>query len=104
MSQIDVHIGGRNYTLACASGGEERLNELAEYVNKKAVDLNDKLGHVSESKLLLMTAIIIADELKDALEKDGRKIDAKYTDGELAAIIDEVSVEIEGIAQQLSTS
>lgn len=70
MGQINVTIGGRSYPLACRDGEEERLNRLAAHVDAKAADLQGALGQMSEPRLLLMSAILIADEFFDLKERD----------------------------------
>lgn len=62
MGQINVTIGGRSYPLACRDGEEDRLTKLAGHVDTKAADLTGALGQMSEPRLLLMSAILIADE------------------------------------------
>ncbi|MEM8798780.1 MAG: cell division protein ZapA [Pseudomonadota bacterium] len=68
MGQVAVTIGGNNYTLNCRDGEEERLRRLAGYVDKKARDLNQTLGNLPESRMLLMSCMLIADELEEARE------------------------------------
>ena len=75
MGQITVSIHDHQYTLACRDGEEERLAGLASYVDGKARSLVTKLGQVSEARLLLMAALLIADELQDVHDqtKGGRR-------------------------------
>ncbi|MFC3052696.1 cell division protein ZapA [Kordiimonas pumila] len=104
MAQITVSINGKTYPLACADGDEERLHKLASYVDSKAKSLSSKLGHINESRLMLMSAVLIADELHDALENKGsRGIIGSVSEDELAKIINEVASEVEGIAEKLPT-
>ncbi|TNE62472.1 MAG: cell division protein ZapA [Alphaproteobacteria bacterium] len=102
MAQINVSVNGKNYPLACAAGEEERLRKLAAYVDAKASDLSGKLGHVAESRLLLMAAVLIADELHDALEsKGGTGLIGALSEEDLASVLNEVAVEVEAIADRL---
>lgn len=66
MAQVTVSVGNRQYALACAAGEEERLKEMAAYVDNKISFLTEKLGHLSEGRGLLMAAIMITDELSEA--------------------------------------
>ncbi|UTW54990.1 cell division protein ZapA [Kordiimonas sp. SCSIO 12610] len=105
MAQISINVNGKSHLLACADGEEEQLKQLAEYVNSKTVELTEKLGHVSESKLLLMASLLIADELNEALEGKGQQgIIGGISEDDLAGILTEVAVEVEGIADQLAKS
>ncbi len=69
MGQINVEINGRSHAVACDDGEEDHLMELAEYVAKQAEDLTGSLGQVADSRLLLMTALVISDELGDSLAR-----------------------------------
>ena len=96
MGQINVTIGGRSYPLACRDGEEERLTKLAAHVDAKAADLAGALGQMSEPRLLLMSAILIADEYFETRERDPGA-------GEVIAInaLDKAAARIEAIATAL---
>ena len=63
MAQVRVEVGGRSYPLACKDGEEELIGQLAAAVDAKAQQLSGQLGHIPEVRLLLMSAIMIADDL-----------------------------------------
>lgn len=65
MGQVVVDIGGRNYSLSCRDGDEAHLNALAADIARKAESLTQSLGPMTESRLLLMSALMVADELHD---------------------------------------
>ncbi len=65
MGQVNVEIGGRIYPLSCRDGDEAHLTELADGIADKAENLTRSLGPMSESRLLLMAALMVADELHD---------------------------------------
>lgn len=105
MAQVSVSINDKLYPLACADGEEERLKKLAAYVDSKTRDIAGKLGHVNEARLILMAALIIADELHDTVEgKENHNFLGSISENDLAAILNEVASEVEGIAEKLSTS
>jgi cell division protein ZapA len=64
--------------LSCGDGEEERLLELASHVRSKVEQLNEEFGRIGEGHALLMSAILIADELWD--ERDGKIRSPKKTD------------------------
>ena len=66
MGQVVVEIGGRSYPLSCRDGDETHLTNLAAGIAEKAEGLTRSLGSMSEARLLLMSALMIADELHDA--------------------------------------
>ena len=65
MGQVTVRFNNQEHHLACQDGGEERLKMLAEYIDKRAAGLVERMGPVGDLRLLLMTAIIIADEMQE---------------------------------------
>ena len=69
MGQINVQINGRSHAVACDDGQEEHLTELAQFVATQAEQLAESLGQVPDSRLLLMTALVVADELGEALTR-----------------------------------
>jgi cell division protein ZapA len=65
MGNVVVEIGGRTYPLSCRDGDEAHLSELAAGIAQKADGLTQSLGSMSEARLLLMAALMVADELHD---------------------------------------
>ena len=105
MAQITVNVAGKSYPLACADGDEERITSLANYVDSKAQELTGKLGHVSETRLILMAAVLIADELHDNLEGKGSQgLLNTLSEDDMASVLNEVASEVEGIAQELANA
>jgi cell division protein ZapA len=62
-------VNSRAYTIACDDGEEDHLRELAVHVDEKVKELLGTVGQVGESRLLLMAALLIADEHHDAAQK-----------------------------------
>ena len=65
MGQVSVTFNNQEHHLACQDGGEDRLKMLANYIDERADTLVDKMGPVGDIRLLLMTAIMIADEMHE---------------------------------------
>jgi cell division protein ZapA len=66
MGQVSVPINGRSFTISCEDGQEPRIRRLAQYVDAKVAEFVADVGQVGEARLLLLAALIIADELSDA--------------------------------------
>lgn len=75
MANVIVTFNNQDYHLACQDGEGDRLAKLAEYVNGKAGEIAKAMGSVSDIRLLLMTAILLADELDDA--RSGKLLEQK---------------------------
>ena len=66
MPEVSVQIANRSFELACGDGEEERVQELAAYVDEKVADLRRQLPGTPEVKLLVFAALILADESREA--------------------------------------
>lgn len=66
MAQVKLDVGGRQYEVACRDGEEERLRMLARLVDNRASDVVRAIGRGNEARELLMTALLLADELDEA--------------------------------------
>ena len=70
MGQVAITVNGRSYRFECGDGEEARLKELAAYVKSRMDGLTREHGNIGEERLLLMTALLIADDLWDATSGD----------------------------------
>ena len=73
MGQVSVPVNGRSYEITCDDGQEIRIRRLAQYVEAKVAEFVGRVGQVGEARLLLLAALVIADELSDvndALERE----------------------------------
>src|SRR5947207_14310103 len=68
MGQVSVPVNGRSYAITCDDGQEARIRRLAQYVDAKVGHFVASIGQVGEARLLLLAALVIADELADANE------------------------------------
>jgi len=111
MAQVSVRINGRSYDVACDDGQEERLMNLAQYVDERVREIAGAVGQIGEQRLLVMTSLLIADELGDMHEKlRSRQTTAAPEPGSVSAAegdaiaenMESMAVRIEAIAQKLS--
>jgi cell division protein ZapA len=65
MAQVTLNVGGRRYELACRDGEEARLEMLAAMVDAKAADAARAVGNANEPRQLLLSALLLADELSE---------------------------------------
>ena len=66
MGHVTVTLNNRTYRLRCGDGEESRLIELANQVKLRVDALAIEFGNVGDDRILLMAALLIADELLDA--------------------------------------
>lgn len=84
MGQVQATINGRSYRLDCADGQEQRLGELAKFVGQKVDQLAGEFGQVGDIRLLLMAALMTADELFDLREEAAARAEAAPAPGKAA--------------------
>jgi cell division protein ZapA len=108
MAQVVVRVNGRDFPLSCAEGQEARTRRLAQYVDGKIGAFAKDLGQAGELRLLLLAALVIADELSDAGEalqqERNRAPPPEIGASEIAAKeIDGLAERIEAIAAALES-
>jgi len=82
MAQINVTINGRQFRMACEDGQEGHLVELARDLDVRISGLRSKFGEIGDTRLTVMAALTVADELAEA----GHRV--KRLEEELAALQD----------------
>jgi len=63
MPQVNVTINGRQFRMACEDGQEEHLSRLARELDGRIETLRAKFGEIGDTRLTVMAALTIADEL-----------------------------------------
>ena len=62
---VEININNHLYKIACEEGQEDHIQNLAKIINDEVQKLVSSLGQIGETRLLLMTCLIIADKLKE---------------------------------------
>ena len=65
MATIEIEIAGRRYDVACREGEQEHLRSVAAEVDRRAQDAANALGSLTETRQLLVAALLIADDIKE---------------------------------------
>jgi cell division protein ZapA len=66
MTQVSVTINGRQFRMACEDGQEGHLMNLARELDARIGALRSKFGEIGDTRLTVMAAITVADELAEA--------------------------------------
>jgi cell division protein ZapA len=69
MSQVNVTINGRQFRMACEDGEEAHLMHLAEDLDLRISRLRTRFGEIGDTRLTVMAALTLADELSETKEK-----------------------------------
>ena len=65
MTELEISIGGRIFPVACDNEEQDKVKEAAALINEEADSIQSQLGRLPESKMLLLSALMIADRLVD---------------------------------------
>ena len=65
MAQVTLRINGYVYTVGCEDGQEGHLQAMAEEVEQRISQIKALGGQSGEARLLLLVALVMADELHD---------------------------------------
>jgi len=80
MTEVSVTINGRQFRMACEDGQEGHLMNLARELDTRIDALRTKFGEIGDTRLTVMAAITVADELAES----GQRI--KRLEEEIAAL------------------
>jgi len=69
VSKVTISLNGRAFTIGCEEGQQAYLRELASHLDGHVRDLAGKVGQIGDVRLLLMAALIVADEMREARGK-----------------------------------
>ena len=106
MGQVTVRIGGYSHPVSCEDGQEAHLVALASEVDRRVSSIKAMGGQFGESRLLLLAALLLADEVHDlkvavAQARAGQPVAEGAEDPRLAERLARIADRIEGIAQTL---
>ncbi|AXK81037.1 cell division protein ZapA [Pseudolabrys taiwanensis] len=66
MALVNATIAGRQFRLACEDGQEEHLTALAKDIDTRIIDLRRKFGEIGDTRLTVMAALMVADDLSES--------------------------------------
>jgi len=114
MPLVNIMVNSRAYTVACDEGEEEHLKELAAHVDAKAREVLGSVGQVGDARMLLMAALLIADEhhvmsgkiagAQDSGESEKQRLHlrAEQAEGAAADALESAAKRLEDIAVRLA--
>ena len=73
MPDVTITVGGREFQVACQTGEEHFLRAAAGMLNAEAEPLVQQMGRLPESRMLLMSGLMLADKTA-AVEDENRQL------------------------------
>jgi cell division protein ZapA len=117
MPQVSVTINGRQFRMACEDGEEAHLQKLAADLDQRIGRLRARFGEIGDTRLTVMAALTLADELAETREKlqrlepelaalqDASVVSAdraQTTQAAVAAALNSAAERIEGLTKRLN--
>jgi cell division protein ZapA len=117
VSQVNVTINGRQFRMACEEGEEEHLLQLAADLDTRITRLRGRFGEIGDTRLTVMAALTLADELSETRERlqraepelatlrDASAVSAdraQETQGAIAAALNAAAERIESLTKRLN--
>ena len=69
MASVNATIAGRQFRLACEDGQEDHLQALAKDMDERIAQLRGKFGEIGDTRLTVMAALMVEDQLAEALRR-----------------------------------
>ena len=79
MTELEISIGGRIFSVACENEEQDKVKRAAALINEEADSIQAQLGRLPEAKMLLLSALMIADRLVD-VESDSKVLQERSED------------------------
>ncbi|MCA6285638.1 cell division protein ZapA [Phenylobacterium sp.] len=106
MAQVTLSVNGRPYAVGCEDGQEAHLTELARLFDTQVRQVSQDVGQLGETRLFLMAALLLADELSDlrgrlaGLQADHARLqsEAGTVEGRAVAALEAAARRIEKLA------
>lgn len=102
MSKRVVTIYGKEYNVNCDPGQERRLEEIVRFVEEQMGRVAGGVGNTTESRLLMLTCLHLADQLLDLRRR--AEDDAVETEELFVAAVEHLKERVAHIASQVGSA
>ena len=76
MPEVEIEIGGREFSVACQAGEEPYLRAAAKMLDTEAAVILGQIGRMPTDRMLLMAGLMLADKTA-ALEDEVKEMQAR---------------------------
>ncbi len=105
MSKVTISLNGKSYSVACDEGQENRVLELSAYIDQRIRAIAQAGAASSEPYLLVLGALVLADELFTEREKKSNTTqtakNTRQTEIDISAV-DHLTKKIEALAEKIA--
>ncbi len=79
MAEVNLHVNGKSYGISCDDGQEERVLNLGRYIDSRVREIASAGAAATESHLLVLASLLLADEVFD-LKETNKKLKTVKTE------------------------
>lgn len=99
VAKVGINLHGREYIVTCDAGEEKKLAELVKLVDDKLNEVASRGAGASETRLFMLTCLLLADELIETRRhmNEQRKADEAL----MVAAVDHLRDRVLSIASQI---
>ena len=101
MPKADIIVEGKRYSIACASGQEERLHSLGNRLDRRIKSIKEAVGDIGEARLLLVAALALIDELDAAKLQSSTPAEAETR---ASAVLLDAAARIDAIVDRIEAA
>ena len=117
MANVVVTVADRPYTMQCPDGEEDRLRELAQLLDTEVARIKQSVGSIGDIRLLVMSGLMVADRLSEAIQKietledqvqslreskNVAQTQLKTLETNLTTHLDRAALRLEGLAKKMA--
>ena len=117
MANVVVTVADRPYTMQCPDGEEDHLRELAQLLDTEVTRIKQSVGSIGDIRLLVMSGLMVADRLSEAIQKietledqvqslrEGKNVaqtQLKTLETNLTTHLDRAALRLEGLAKKMA--
>lgn len=113
MADVNIALNGRAYEINCDNGQEGRIVDLAAYIDQRLQQIARSGAAYNDAHLLVLTALVLADELFEVRESGSRTASKPLSRAEttpsvddeaVAKLLDQLTKRIDGIAAKVQAA
>ena len=102
---IKIEVNGKFYPISCKVGEEDRVIASGKLLSEIISTLDDQENKISESKILLMASLILADKnLRNATDVEESKSEMGYNLNEVVSWLEKLNLKFKNIESLIDKS
>ena len=102
---VKIEVNGKTYPISCKIGEEERLIASGKLLSEIISTLDDQDNKISESKILLMAALILADKNLRNTNENSETISKENLDlNEVVLWLEKLNLKFKNIERLINNS